>query len=289
MVQLHVEPAETVGTREELMALAVSLEQQAAERYRELAGRCGRGNAPELAILLSELADRAEEQQRRLTARSQPASPAEPRSPPAGVFDDEGLASASPALVSRYRVLSTAVRNEERAFAFWSYLAAHARTPDIRMAAEALAHRELEQVAALRRQRRMAFRAERGQPASASLAAPLAQAESRLLARLQGRAVGGSVPHRAGLAELVTHSRDNLATLDRLPEIESAGGAMSMPQEVDELAMAEFLLEAYLDVADRSQDEELVREAQRMAGRSINRLTWLRQHGALGDERDQEV
>ena len=74
-----------------------------------------------------------------------------------------------------------------------------------------------------------------------------------------------------------------------MPEIESAGGAVSMPQEVDELAMAEFLLKAYLDVADRSQDEELVREAQRMAGRSINRLTWLRQHHAGRDESDQEV
>lgn len=289
MVQLRVEPAETIGSCEELMALAASLEQQAAQRYRELAGRSGRGNAPELATLLSELADRAEEQGRRLAARSHPASPAEPRSPPAGVFDDEGLANASPALVSRYRVLSTAVRNEERAFAFWSYLAAHARTPDIRMAAEALAHRELEQVAALRRQRRMAFRAQRSQPASASLAAPLAQAESRLLARLQDRAAGGSVLDRESLAELVTHSRDNLATLDRLPEIESAGGAISMPQEVDELAMAEFLLEAYLDVADRSQDEELVREAQRMAGRSINRLTWLRQHSAWRDENGHKV
>jgi rubrerythrin len=289
MVQLRVEPAEAIGTCEELMAVAASLEQQAAQRYRELAGRCGRGNAPELATLLSELADRAEEEERRLAARSHPASPAEPRSPPAGVFDDEGLASASPALVSRYRVLSTAVRNEERAFAFWSYLAAHARTPDIQRAAEGLAHRELEQVAALRRQRRLAFRAERSQPASTSPADPLAQAESRLLARLQDRAAGGFAPDREGLAELVTHGRDNLATLDRMPEIESAGGAVTMPQEVDELAMAEFLLEAYLDVADRSQDEELVREAQRMAGRSINRLTWLRQHHAGRDESDQEV
>lgn len=289
MVQLRVEPAEAIGSREELMALAASLERQAARRYRELAERCRLGNAAELASLLGELSDRSEEAGRRLGSASQPASPEEPRSPPAGVFDDEDLASAHPALINPYRVLSTAVRNEERAFAFWSYLAAHARTPDIRMAAEALAHGELEQVAALRRQRRLAFRAERSQGAPTSLAAPLAQAESWLLARLQGRAAGEPAPDREGLAELVTLIRDNLATLDRLPEIESAGGAVSVPLEVDELAMAEFLLEAYLDVADRSHDEELVREAQRMAGRSINRLTWLRQHTAPREGENSEV
>lgn len=39
MVQLRVEPAEAIGSREELMALAASLERQAARRYRELAER----------------------------------------------------------------------------------------------------------------------------------------------------------------------------------------------------------------------------------------------------------
>lgn len=288
-MQLHVEPAEAIGTCEELTALASSLERQAAQHYRELAKRCWRGNAPELATLLSELSDRAQEQDRRLAPGSHPASPEEPRSPPAGVFDDEGLASASPALVSRYRVLSTAVRNEERAFAFWSYAAAHALTPDIRMAAEELAHRELEQVAALRRQRRLAFRAERGRSASAPLAAPLAEAEGRLLLLLQDKAGSVSAADGERLLEFLNQGRENLATLDRLSGIESGGGAVAMPQEVDELAMAEFLLEAYLDVADRSRDEELVREAQRMAGRSINRLTWLRRHRAPRDEDDQEV
>ncbi len=287
MVQLHVEPVEAIGTRQELMALASSMERQAAQRYRELAARCWRGNAPELATLLSELSDRAEAQGRRLAPGSHPASPEEPRSPPAGVFDDEGLASASPALLSRYRVLSMAVRNEERAFAFWSYAAAHALTPDIRLAAEELAHRELEQVAALRRQRRLAFRAERGRSASAPLATPLADAEGRLLALLREKAGSVSAADGEHLLEFLNQGRENLATLDRLSTIESGGGAVAMPQEVDELAMAEFLLEAYLDVADRSQDEEAVREAQRMAGRSINRLTWLRRFASERGEQDE--
>ena len=49
-----------------------------------------------------------------------------------------------------YRVLTIAVRNEERAFAFWSYVAAHADGEEVRLAAETMAKEELEHVAAFR-------------------------------------------------------------------------------------------------------------------------------------------
>lgn len=287
MAHLRSEPGEAIASREDLMALAARLEQDAFARYRAMAAGFARGEAPEVARVLEDLSNRAERRMRGFVAASDHASPvAPPRAPPAGVFDDEGLESANPALVSPYRVLSMAVRNEERAFAFWSYLAAHARTPDIRMAAEALAHGELEQVADLRRERRRAYRVERGQLNSALPAAALAEAEKRLLAKLEHRVAEASGPDRDRLTELLKHGRDNLVTLDRLPEMESAA-AVSMPPDVDDVAMAEFLLEAYLDVADRSQDEEAVRQAQSMAGRAISRLTWLRQHreGQVQDKR----
>ena len=73
----------------------------------------------------------------------------------------KGPATAHPRLLSAYRALSMAVRNEERAFAFWSYVAAHAGDADIRHAAETMAHEELGHVATLRRERRSAFHAER--------------------------------------------------------------------------------------------------------------------------------
>ena len=76
-------------------------------------------------------------------------------------FDDEGAGTTAPSLLTAYRALSMAVRNEERAFAFWSYVAAHARSSDIREAAETMAHEELEHVATLRRERRHAFHSQR--------------------------------------------------------------------------------------------------------------------------------
>ena len=60
-----------------------------------------------------------------------------------------------------YRALAIAVRNKERAFAFYSYIAAEARSPGVRALAEDLARDELEHAAVLRRERRRAFRRER--------------------------------------------------------------------------------------------------------------------------------
>ena len=76
-------------------------------------------------------------------------------------FDDEGISTTNPRLLSAYHALAIAVRNEERAFAFWTYVAAHAGTSEDWQAAEAMAHEELGHVAILRRERRRAFHAER--------------------------------------------------------------------------------------------------------------------------------
>ena len=50
-------------------------------------------------------------------------------------------------LVTPYHALSIAVRNEERAFAFWSYMSADSDDPTIRREAERLAREELGHVA----------------------------------------------------------------------------------------------------------------------------------------------
>ena len=63
-------------------------------------------------------------------------------------------------LTTSYRALAMAVRNEERAFAFWSYLAAYSGDSEIKQAAEAMAGEELGHVATLRRERRRAYHEE---------------------------------------------------------------------------------------------------------------------------------
>jgi hypothetical protein len=72
-------------------------------------------------------------------------------------FDDEGAGTVAPELVDAYRAFSMAVRNEERAFSFWIYVAAQSPSPELRAAAEQMAREELDHVARLRRERRRAF------------------------------------------------------------------------------------------------------------------------------------
>jgi rubrerythrin len=72
-------------------------------------------------------------------------------------------------LLTPYRAFALAVENEERAFAFYAYLAAHAQDARIRAESEKLGAEELRHAALMRRWRRRAYHAERrtgraGQP-----------------------------------------------------------------------------------------------------------------------------
>ncbi|WP_371126076.1 ferritin family protein [Bradyrhizobium sp.] len=61
---------------------------------------------------------------------------------------------ANSRLITPYRALATAVRNEEQAFAFWSYVAAYSEDSEIKQAAEAMAREEFGHVSTLRKERR---------------------------------------------------------------------------------------------------------------------------------------
>lgn len=63
-------------------------------------------------------------------------------------------------LMTPYLALSMAVRNEERAFAFWSCLAALSDDAEIKKVAEAMAREELGHVSILRKERRRAYHRE---------------------------------------------------------------------------------------------------------------------------------
>src|SRR5690606_191293 len=68
---------------------------------------------------------------------------------------------AGSALLTPYRAFALAVCNEQRAFAFYSYLAAHATDDPVRKEAEKLAAEELQHAATVRRWRRLAWHRER--------------------------------------------------------------------------------------------------------------------------------
>jgi rubrerythrin len=193
-------------------------------------------------------------------------------------FDDEGIAAADPRLLSAYRSLATAVRNEERAFAFWAYVAAQAGTPEIREAAEAMAREELGHVATLRRERRRAFRAERsthGAKQDRNGATEAAALESRLAAMLEEIARNAAPAERRRLDQFAAEAKDHARELEEkvlaLPVTEHASGAPDDP-----VALAELLTDRYLDAADNLQDEDALGRVQTIAGHAIARLAWLR-------------
>ena len=189
-------------------------------------------------------------------------------------FDDEGAATADPRLLSVYRTLSMAVRNEERAFAFWSYVAAHASSADIRTAAEALAHEELGHVALLRRERRKAFHRERHQAQGESETLPTAALLERRLGDALDAAAQSAGPQRDALLQFAAEAHRQADQLDQGPVTIAVG---SVPLNLGApLAIAEFLVDRYLETADRTRDETAMTNAQQLAARAINRLAWLR-------------
>lgn len=97
-------------------------------------------------------------------------------------FDAETATEVtSSRLMTPYRALPMAVRNEERAFAFWSYLVAYSEDPEIKKASETMAKEELGHVATLRKERRRAYHREHDRMPAAGARPPADQIDARKL------------------------------------------------------------------------------------------------------------
>lgn len=158
-------PPAALKSADEMLAAAHAMEGEAAARYAMLADCMRRVDQQEIAELFAGLA--AEERGHvgsveRLAERTlhHGPDPALVHATLPETFAQEDEANAA-ALLSPYRTLSIAVRQEERAFAFWAYVAAQSDEPALRELAETFARQELMHAAKLRHARRKAFHAER--------------------------------------------------------------------------------------------------------------------------------
>ena len=279
MSLLKAELSGSVKSLAELFAIAFAMEQEAASRYAEIGARMRSDGEIALAEAFEKLAaderghlDSVTNWSRQAHGRAP--DPALIRWTPPETFDDEGIATADPRLLSAYRTLSMAVRNEERAFAFWSYVAAHASSDDIQTAAEALAHEELGHVALLRRERRKAFHRERHLAEGESETPPTAALLERRLGDALDAAARTAGPQRDTLLQFAAEAHRQADQLDQGPVTIAVG---SVPLNLGApLAIAEFLVDRYLETADRARDETAMTNAQQLAARAINRLAWLR-------------
>jgi len=294
MAILKREPTGRIASAEELLAIAHAIEVEAGRRYRELAGYMRRQGEQKLAALFDSLASMEDKHAHQIDARAQAVigkavDPTKVRWELPENFDEEEPRSH---LLTPYRTLAIAVRNEERAFAFFAYLAANAEDAPLRRLAEQSAKDELEHAALLRRERRRAWRDEGLARASAG---PRAEEPIRSIAELLAQTAtiecAAAAEHRALAASLAASGDFANARLfeSAAADEQSAGDAAAarldhvprVPQSPrparttrDGLRILEDVFERYAHLSEHAADELVLAEAQNLAERALRRLTF---------------
>jgi rubrerythrin len=276
---LKAEPAGTLLSLDELFAVANAMEQEAATKYGELADEMRRQERGELAAVFTDLAAAEREhvdsvQRWSHSRRGKLPDPSLVRWEAPKTFDSDAIAEIKASkLLTPYRALAMAVRNEERAFAFWSYLAAFTDDPEIKTAAEAMASEELGHVAILRKARRRAYREE--PDAAHPSKAPVERIDAGILERrLADRLLqleGALDPVQAArIRELANEAQSMSGQAD------GYGRFPASLEQRDAETIAEALTDAYLEGAEAPSNAAHLETLQTLAGRSIARLAWLR-------------
>lgn len=163
---LHDDPGIDVVDMATLVQIARAIEDEAVLRYTLLAELMDRRGEPAVATAFRVM---MEEERRHVVAVDRWAGSLGDPVPASHAFEwhlPTDLSSswdevAGSALLTPYRAFAVAVENEERAFAFYAYLAARAGNERIRAEAEKLGGEELRHAALLRRWRRRAYHRER--------------------------------------------------------------------------------------------------------------------------------
>jgi rubrerythrin len=279
---LESEPAGTVHSLDELFALAHAMELEAATRYTDLAEEMRRQGKDGLAEVFADLAAAEREHVDSVTRWSQSRrhkapDPALVRWDIPETLDAEAAAEIKASrLMTPYRALAMAVRNEERAFAFWAYLSAYSKDAEIKKAAETMAQEELGHVATLRKERRRAYHREhnevrggrQGGAAAGQIDAGELERRLAVLVAEQERAHTGAVANRAHeLLMETTEMAAEAAGVGRFPAALAQGDAEQI---------AETLVDAYLESAETASEPAHLDKLQGLAGRAIARLAWLR-------------
>jgi rubrerythrin len=291
--RLQFDPSMVVRSVPELFGLAQTLSAQAIERYQELGAR--------MADLGNEHARAAfsaiEAEQRRHAQMLEHRMAPDLKGPPGpvrrwtdlAIFDDEELSGTR--LATPYRVLSVAVRNGERAFSFWTYISAHSEDPEVKAEAERLARDELAHLRELRAARRRAYHQGRqretgdaGRLRSLSPGQFLAEAArtEASLAAVHGAIAGRLRALGHPQAEAIARISDEEAAAARAiatdtPLARGVSVEADLPDEAEAMLnlaieRLEGAVEGYLVVAETSQHEDVVAEAQRLAEAAVRRL-----------------
>ncbi|MBS3651608.1 ferritin family protein [Pseudaminobacter sp. 19-2017] len=282
MSLLKSEPFAAVTSMDELLAIAFAMEQEAIDGYSKLAAHMRQENRPDMVAVFERLVGEESQHLGNVVHWSERVSGKQPdlsnlRWEPADTFDDEGAGSIAPELLSAYRAFAMAVRNEERAFLFWTYVAAQTDQDKLREAAERMAREELGHLATLRRERRQAFHHRRAAKPAAN-PPELSELEQRLAEHLDATAGKESGPEVSRQQDLAQQARERASGLAAKPFGPSPLLKDGLPPNVLERPgpLCELLLDCYLDFGERLPDQESRSRAQRFAAGAVECRSFIR-------------
>lgn len=282
-------PPVPVRSISELYAIAFDLAQRAGQRYGTLSEQIDENSGP-LRRIFEVLATRELDRADSLSATCLATCGKRPDitdlrwTPidvvPAAEIDDIKDSSLS----TPYKAWVLAARHRQRAFVFWTYVIALAEDPLVRLTAEKLAHEALSEGNLFRRERRLAWRAERkiGVDNAATThdgiaePAPAALLECLLLKDMMAWSQGLDPAQRERLLTLgaVPLPPPFLTSTDR--DCTEPGYAEIEQVKRRALRRAEQLSNIYLNEADYAADQRSMELAQKLAAQSIMRLAGLR-------------
>ena len=286
MSRLRSEPRASMRSMAELLAVAMEMEQESVQRYAVLAKRMRAAGHRELAGVFDRLVREETGHIEMVVNWSRQVTQKTPEVLPAGavpqdVFDDENIGLVSPELVDAYRSFAIAVRNEERAFAFWSYVAAQGASPEIREAAEQMAREELEHAKTLRRERRKAFFKDRRLLPGVRGTCDLPSLEMEVCKHLEEYAkMNGNRSEYRDLALEARRLSLDLAS-DPLEDLASIG----QPPPRSLAALCEWLTDYYIEAGEHLLSQAARDRAQALATIAVKRLAVVRNVEQLGMRR----
>lgn len=293
----------------DLFALAIAMEREAAQRYDVLAGDMEAEGEADLAALFRRL--QAEESNHEAGIGAWAArvdvTPSgdlafrwdSPEGASRDDIDEAGGGSISP-----WKALAIAVRNEERAFAFYTQVAAKTPDPEVQDYAERMAREELEHVALLRLERRRAWRGEYSATMAAlpaagppepsdtdELRAYVRDVELETAGRLRSKAQHARDAQAPDVADLLQDLAEDAEARARaagaqtpVPEIHTAPGAAGDLMREEEQRLSR-LYDAYMRLIETTRDEGVLTGAQEETAVVLARLARLRDERArLRDE-----
>lgn len=289
------DPEDRVRNLAELAAIAGAIERESLRRYEVLAAEMDRRGETATAQTFRDLRDEELSHLGTVEQWSRQRGIVVPRDrafvwhlpPELGTSWDEAMASA---LLTSYRALAIAVTNEERAFAYYAYIAANTDDRAVATEAERLAAEELRHAALLRRRRRAAYHAEHDGHPTTQIGEIALVTDLQALARRLEAETAGALEQVArdlaaqGAAELADFigilAHPGRAAFRLAPPSAARPGPAPVPASAlkalrSAAAALERMAETYEIVAERARSEDVLVEAQRLLGDVVERIAAL--------------